>query len=143
MSYITRADIEAIYGAEFLALLIPVDADIDAAVQAAAVMASGEADLYLSKRLPVPLAAVPAGLIGALADLTCYRLAATHDRLTDEISKRAEQARKLLADIAKGIAGLGTAEPAALTQPGSTGEAAGGSYFESRPRNFGRERGLP
>jgi phage gp36-like protein len=146
MTYITRADIEAIYGAEFLAILVPADGTIDPIVSAAAELASGEADLYLCKRYPVPLPVVPPGLKVAIIDLACYRLASTHDRLTEEISERAKTARKLLADIAAGKAGLGTAEPdqGSGAAPGENGAASDdGAFFDSRPRNFGRERGLP
>lgn len=141
MAYITRADIEAIYGATFLALLVPADADLDAVATHAAGLASGEADLYLCKRYPVPLALVPDGLKVAVIDLACYRLASSHDRLTEEISERAKTARKLLEAIAAGKAGLGAAEPSAATEsPGENGASSSdGAFFEARPRNF---RGL-
>jgi phage gp36-like protein len=145
MSYITRADIEAIYGARQLELLVPAEGDPDAFVGQAAELASGEADLYLCKRYTVPIAPVPRGLVAAIVDLACYRLAVTHDRLTEEIAERAKVARKLLTDIAAGKAGLGEAEPAGAGEnPGENGaSSADGAYFDSRPRNFGRERGLP
>lgn len=142
MAYITRADIEAIYGADFLALLIPANVDVDATAGRAASLASGEADLYLCKRYTVPLALVPDGLKVAVIDLACYRLASTHDRLTEEITERAKTARKLLEAIAAGRAGLGVAEPSAATEsPGENGASSSdGAFFGARPRNF---RGLP
>lgn len=146
MAYITRADIEAIYGEAFLALLTPADADIDLVVSRAASLASGEADLYLCKRYPVPLTVIPEGLKVSLIDLACHRLASTHDRLTEEISERAKTARKLLEAIAAGKAGLGAAEPAQSPgeAPGENGAASDdGAFFASRPRQFGREKGLP
>lgn len=144
MAYITRADIEAIYGAEQLAILVPAGAGFDATVTRAASLASGEADLYLCKRYTVPLASVPDGLKAAIIDLTCYRLASTHDRLTDEISERAKSARKLLADIAAGKAGLGTSEPQGASESPATENGASspdGAFFEAQPRRFGR--GIP
>ena len=143
MSYVTRADIEAIYGAEFLALLVPAGAALDATVSRAASLASGEADLYLCKRYTVPLAIVPEGLKAAVVDLACHRLASTHDRLTEEISERARIARKLLEAIAAGKAGLGAAEPGGAGETPATvnGEASeDGAFFEAEPRQFGRRR---
>lgn len=142
MAYITRADIEAIYGPSFLAMLVPADADIDAVTLEAASLASGEADLYLCIRYTVPLVLVPNGLKVAVIDLACYRLASSHDRLTEDISERAKTARKLLESIAAGKAGLGVAEPDSATEsPGENGAASSdGAFFGARPRNF---RGLP
>lgn len=140
MAYITRADIEAIYGAAFLALLAPPGSDLDAVTGRAADLASGEADLYLSRRYAVPLPLVPDGLKIAVIDLACYRLAAGHDRLTEEVAERARAARKLLEAIAAGKAGLGTAEPSGATEPpGENGASSeDGSYFSARARLFGR-----
>jgi phage gp36-like protein len=143
-SYITRADIKAIYGEAFLTLLTPDDAEIDGVVERAASLASGEADLFLCKRYTVPLTVIPEGLKVSIIDLACYRLAATHDRLTDEIAERARVARKMLEAIAAGKAGLGIAEPSIGEEPGQAGAMSGdGAAFASRPRHFGRERGLP
>lgn len=144
MTYITRADIEAIYGAEFLAILVPDGSTIDAAVAQAGTIASGEADLYLCKRYVLPLASVPDGLKMAVIDLACYRLAVTHDRLTDEISQRAKDARKLLEAIAAGKAGLGLAEPQGTGEtPATTNGASSGdgAFFEAEPRRFSRRIG--
>jgi phage gp36-like protein len=81
-----------------------------------------------------------------LVDLACYRLAVTHDRLTEELTERAKVARKTLEMIAAGKAGLGIAEPATGGEPAPGGAGISsddGAYFTSRERNFGRERGLP
>ncbi|KAF0231663.1 MAG: hypothetical protein FD175_571 [Beijerinckiaceae bacterium] len=89
----------------------------------------------------MPLTIVPDGLKVAVIDLACYRLASTHDRLTEEITERAKTARKLLEAIAAGKAGLGTAEPQGQAEtPGENGASSSdGAFFEARPRNF---RGL-
>lgn len=142
MAYITRADIEAIYGPAFIAGLVPDDIDADTAITTAADIATSEAELYLCRAYTVPLTDVPPALSAAIVDLACYRLAVTHDRLTEEITERAKLARALLKDIATDKAGLGTAEP----ETSSIGEATGpngasspdGSYFTARPRLFGR-----
>lgn len=143
MAYITRADIEAIYGAAFLERLLPDDVDPDTAVEKAAGIATSEAEAYLCKTYTVPLAEVPEALMASIVDLACYRLAATHDRLTEEITERAKMARAFLKDIASDKAGLGTAEPGAAPgaeSPGENGASSpDGAFFISRPRNF---RGL-
>lgn len=142
MAYITRADIEAIYGAAFLAVLVPEDVDTDTAVATAADIATSEAELYLCRAYTVPLAEVPPALVAAVVDLACYRLAVTHDRLTEEITERAKLARALLKDIATDKAGLGTAEPdtSPIGEPTGPNGASSpdGSYFSARPRLFGR-----
>lgn len=140
MAYITRADIEAVYGPAFLSVLLPEDVDADTAIESAAEIAGSEADLYLCKAYSVPLAEVPPALKAAIINLACYTLAATHDRLTEEMTQRAKDARALFKDIASDKAGLGTAEPASAPQteaPGENGAASiDGAFFSSRPRAF-------
>lgn len=142
MAYITRADIEAIYGADRLAILLPEDGDANAVVEAAADIASSEADLFLCKSYDVPLAEVPSALKAAIIDRAIYRLAADHARLTDEITTRAKAAMDLFKDISKDNAGLGTAEPVAASPAEPAGvngaSSSDGAFFSSRPRLFGR-----
>lgn len=142
MSYIARADIEAIYGTENLLRLIPDGMAPDTVINRAIADACGEADLYVGKQMSVPLVIVPAGLKALLIDLAFYRIAITHDRLTDEMSERAKAARRTLENIATGKASLGEAEPSAAPEapgPNSIG-SPDGAYFGARPRLFGRDR---
>lgn len=142
MAYITRANIEAIYGPERLAILLPEGVDPDVAIEAAAEIASSEADLFLCKSYTVPLAEVPAGLRAAIIDRALYRLAATHDRLSEELTQRGKDAMALFKAISKDDAGLGTAEPASAPAAEPAGEngasSPDGAFFAARPRLFGR-----
>jgi phage gp36-like protein len=125
VSYCTRTDIQTIYGAPFVQRVLPdlglpedaapevVGAAEDAVIARACAEAGAEIDGYLGRRYRLPLAAVPEHLTAIAVDIAVYRMANTHDRLSDEISKRYENARKTLRDIADGKAGLGLAEPAA------------------------------
>lgn len=142
MAYIARADIEAIYGTDNLLRLIPDGMDPDVVINRAIADACGEADLYVGKQMAVPLVTVPAGLKALLIDLAFYRIAITHDRLTDEMSERAKAARRTLENIATGKASLGEAEPQQATESAGTNGAASpdGAFFSARPRLFGRTR---
>lgn len=140
MPYIARADIEAIYGTDNLLRLVPDDATADGTINRAIADACGEADLYIGKQMPVPLAIVPAGLKAAIIDLAFYRLAITHDRLTEEMTERAKSARRIFNDIATGKISLGEAETPASQEPAGENGASSpdGAYFGARPRLFGR-----
>lgn len=140
MAYITRADIEAIYGANNLARLVPTGADATLAIATAIDQACGEADMYVGVQVAVPLDVVPEGLKAALIDLAYYRLGITHDRLTEEMSERAKAARKLLGDISSGKASLGLPVPEGAAEPAGPNGASSpdGAYFSARPRLFGR-----
>lgn len=142
MAYIARADIEAIYGTDNLLRLIPDGMTPDVVINRAIADVCGEADLYVGKQLAVPLATVPAGLKALLIDLAFYRIAITHDRLTDEMSERAKAARRTLENIATGKASLGEAEPQQASEPAGVNGAASpdGAFFAARPRLFGRDR---
>lgn len=141
MPYIARADIEAIYGTDNLLRLIPDGMNADSVIAAAIAHTCGEADLYIGVQQSVPLLVVPDGLKSAIIDLAFYRIAITHDRLTEEMSERAKAARRLFENIANGKASLGETEPA--TAPETSGEnsvsSPDGAYFGARPRLFGRD----
>lgn len=108
MAYATQTDIETIYGADALYV---ADRDGDGVADAAAVTraldaAGAEIDTYLAVRYALPLVSIPAMLMQLAVDIALYRLAASHDVLTDEHRVRYEDAIKLLDRIAKGTAGL-------------------------------------
>lgn len=140
MPYIARADIEAIYGTDNLLRLIPDGMDPDVVIAQAIQHACGEADLYVGVQQAVPLQTVPDGLKAAIIDLAFYRIAITHDRLTDEMSERAKAARRLLENISTGKASLGEAEPTTAPETAGPNSVASpdGAYFGARPRLFGR-----
>jgi phage gp36-like protein len=140
MPYIARADIEAIYGTDNLLMLVPDGANAEATIARAITDACGEADLYIGKQHPVPLAIVPDGLKAAIIDLAFYRMAITHDRLTEEMSERAKAARRIFENIASGKISLGAAEPISSQEPAGPNGASSpdGAYFGARPRLFGR-----
>ncbi len=142
MPYLSRADIEAIYGAENLLRLIPDGVEPGPVIEQAILQACGEADLSLGMQRAVPLERVPEGIKAAILDLAFYRLAITHDRLTDEMRERARAARRLFENIAAGRISLGEAEPGLASLPASADSAASadGAFFEARPRLFRRGR---
>lgn len=139
MAYATKADIETIYGGEFIADLLPPDiADADQAIAAALANASAEIDGYLSARYTLPLAGQPDVLKRPAIDIAAYILANRHSRLTDTMVERYKQAIDYLKLMAQGKAGLGRDEPRI---EGAAGEGAtGGSAFSAEPRRFGRGR---
>ncbi|MGL5447445.1 MAG: phage protein Gp36 family protein [Rhabdaerophilum sp.] len=141
MPYIARADIEAIYGTDNLLRLIPDGMSADVVINQAITHACGEADLYVGVQQAVPLLVVPDGLKAAIIDLAFYRIAITHDRLTEEMSERAKTARRLLENIAAGKASLGEGQVSSASEatgPNSVG-SPDGAYFGARPRLFGRD----
>ena len=140
MPYIARAEIEAIYGTDNLLRLVPDGMSADVVIARAIEQACGEADLYIGRQVKVPLTLVPVGLKAAIIDLAYYRMAITHDRLTEEMSERAKAARRLFEAIAAGKVSLGEAEPAGPAESGGANRAASadGAYFAARPRLFRR-----
>lgn len=91
--------------------------------------ASSEMDSYLASRYRLPLPVDPPVLKVVCADIARYRL--YEDKATEEVTKRADDARAWLKDVAKGYAHLDlgpTEAPAA--QPGS---------FQANDRVFTRE----
>ena len=59
MAYASKADIETLWGADFLSDLLPEDVDVDAAIATALRFASAEIDAHLSARYELPLADLP------------------------------------------------------------------------------------
>lgn len=104
MAYATQTDIEELYGAD---ALVAADRDGDGVADAPAVTralsdASDEIDTYLAVRYAVPLAEVPAIVRQLAVDLSLYRLALTEDVLTEELTRRRDEAIKSLQRLADG-----------------------------------------
>tara|TARA_R110002124_G_scaffold284368_1_gene461511 strand:- start:29318 stop:29746 length:429 start_codon:yes stop_codon:yes gene_type:complete len=139
MVYATRADIEELWGLEFIQSLMPQDLAeepaLGAAVAGALDRASEEIDAHLSARYSVPLATQPLVLVTPCANIAIYVLANRHTALTQTIEDRYGHAIKLLQRIADGKAGLGAQEPKVSTDPDSS---AGGASFTASERQFGR-----
>jgi phage gp36-like protein len=145
MRYATREQLEKVWGAAFVAGLLPADIIADEAddgeapegaiaeaIDGALDLASDEIDLHLSARYTLPLAAPPAVLVTPCANIAVYILANRHTALTETIEDRYEQATKLLERIADGKAGLGADEPSVAGPDAS----AGGAAFSADERQF-------
>lgn len=135
MTYATKADIETLWGGDFLGDLLPEDVDAASAVATALQFAAGEIDAHLSARYELPLAAPPAILIAPAANIAVYVLANRHSSLTTTIEERYKQAVELLKRIAEGKAGLGAAEPA-ISIDGTSSDS--GAAFFADPRDWRR-----
>lgn len=88
--------------------------------------ASDEIDGYLAGRYALPLATVPANLVGICCDIARYRL--YDDRATEQVTKRYDDAVKYLKALATGTISL---TPSATNEPVP---GAGGA------QSFGNER---
>lgn len=137
--YASRADIEELWGPDFVQDLLPADldgaAEIDAAITAGLARAGEEIDAHLSARYSVPLQVRPRVLVTPCANIAVYILANRHTALTTTIEDRYKHAIDLLKRIADGKAGLGADEPKVTADPKSS---AGGATFVANPRQFGR-----
>lgn len=140
MPYATRADIEDLWGAEFVTDLLPEDVDADAAISGAIDRASAEIDTHLSARYETPIAGQPAALVTPAVSIAVYNLAIRHSTLTTTIEDRYKQAVELLKRIADGKAGLGADEPSVESSDPNT--SSGGASFSANERVFSR-RTLP
>ncbi|MBB4302349.1 phage gp36-like protein [Rhodobium orientis] len=142
MIYASKADIEALYGPDFLTDILPGEmtepADIDAAVANALSAASEEIDEYLSARYRLPLKSAPSNLRRPAIDIAVYVLANRHSSLTEDIRQRYEDATARLKRIADGKSGLGTSEPR-IDGGGSTTATGSGADFTAEPRRFTRD----
>ena len=106
MGYATLNDIIAIYGKDHLHIADRNnDGKIDEeAVQRALDLASGEIDSYIGVRYPLPLKGSPAPLTQICVDIAIYRLARSHDVLSEEMKSRYEQSVTHLKAISAGRA---------------------------------------
>lgn len=120
MTYATQSDLVARFGLPELILLTdradPPAGSIDATVVAAA-LADAEAviDGYLAERYSLPLASVPAMLVGIACDLARFRLHTAE--ATDAVKERNDQATGTLRDIARGLVTLQVAGAAPVETP--------------------------
>ena len=120
MTYATQPDLVTRFSERELIQLTDRDNvlnAIDAAVLAGALLdADSEIDAYLQPRYTLPLASVPRVLVNIACDITRYRL--YDDRSTEQVTRRYEDAIKLLVKIGKGEVGLGldaVAQPTVVT----------------------------
>lgn len=103
---------------------------VAAVLDAAGVAADAIIDTHLSGRYQLPLASVPTVLISIGADLRRFNL--YDDAAPEQITKRYDEAMKLLRAIAKGEISLG------LTAAGDAPGPAGTAQMESGGRVFDR-----
>lgn len=129
--YATKQDIIDLHGAEFLFLIAHRGEEEDlsgpltnAAIVDALSHASSEADSFISRRYPTPVQSPPTIVRSHVINIACHQLASTHDRMTEIIRQRYEDALRWLRDLAKGNAdlpggddgtGTGTPQPAPET----------------------------
>lgn len=99
------------------------------AIERAIADASAEIDTYLVSRYTLPLATVPRVLINVCCDVARYRL--YEDRATEQVSKRYDDAIKLLTKLSTGQIGLGND---VLQQP--VPSSGGGPEFTTPARVF-------
>uniref|UniRef100_UPI00058540BF DUF1320 domain-containing protein n=1 Tax=Bartonella queenslandensis TaxID=481138 RepID=UPI00058540BF len=123
MAYASKRLIEELWGVEFLIDLCGMDEHSDPvllekAIGLALEQASGEIDVHLSHRYPVPIAGQPAALGMICVNIAVYNLAIRHTALTTTIEDRYKQAVDLLKRIAEGKAGLGVDEPKIMSEDG-------------------------
>ena len=108
--YATLDDMTAAFGLDELVAITDrdhTDAVDEALVAASLVRASSEADSYLARRYPVPVAApVPPVLVAAVCDIARYRLTGGPASETDPILERYRQTIKWLERVADGKADL-------------------------------------
>lgn len=93
--------------------------------------ADAEIDARLQARYALPLASVPRLLVNAACDIARYRL--YDDRATDQVTRRFEDAIKLLDRIGRGELQLGL-DPAQQATPSTAG-----AHVQAVPRTFSRD----
>lgn len=132
--YATQADMVARFSLVELIQLTDRDhtaSEVDADVlERALADADAEVDARLQARYALPLASVPRLLVNIACDITRYRL--MDDRATDQVTRRYDDAIKLLDRIAKGQLSLGL-DAAATATPVVDGPA-----YTAAPRVFSR-----
>lgn len=93
--------------------------------------ADAEIDARLQPRYALPLASVPRLLVNIACDIARYRL--YDDRATDQVTRRYDDAIKLLDRIGRGELQLGL-DPAQQPTPSNAG-----AHVQGVPRTFGRD----
>ncbi|WP_208436003.1 gp436 family protein [Bartonella phoceensis] len=140
MAYANKILIEELWGQDFLDDLCGMAENsdrgvLDQAIARALEQASGEIDVHLSHRYPVPIAGQPMALGMICVNIAVYNLAIRHTALTTTIEDRYKQAVDLLKRIAEGKAGLGVDEPKIMSEDGPICD---GAFFTAKPRVMGR-----
>lgn len=105
-----------------------VDAIDDTVLTRALQDADAEIDAYLTPRYTLPLATAPRILVNAACDVARYRL--YEDRSTEHVTKRYDDAIKLLKMVSRGEISLGLDEAQQPTP------SAGGVQFTTSGRVF-------
>lgn len=135
MSYATKQDMTDRFSETELIQLTDrtgtLDAIDDTVLARAIDDADAEVDAHLQARYSLPLASVPRILINAACDIARYRL--YEDRSTEHVTKRYEDAVKLLRMIGKGEVSIGLDTNQAVTP------TTGGPQFDSPGRVFTRD----
>ena len=135
MTYATQLDLVERFGNTELVQLTDRTGqvgDIDATMVARALLdADAEIDGYLAARYTLPLVTVPRLLVGVACDIARYRL--YDDRATDQVTRRYDDAVKLLVKIGRGEVLLGLDVTGQAAPP-----VAGGAMAESAGRVFSR-----
>ena len=140
MTYATRADIEAIYGAGQLETLVAADVDLDEAVARALADAGAQMDPYLRKRYRLPLPPVASAMLRACAiDIACWQLASSIDRISEQIEKRFKLRLDFLRELAAGKIELAELDEFLITPPGDGTIGSGsdsGAAFSADARRW-------
>jgi len=134
--YCTQADMTERFGEQMVTQLTDREnlGVVDASVLDAAIAdASAEIDMYLAGRYALPLSSIPLTLTRLACLLTRDVLATGSDVSDERWSKQADDARKLLREIAAGKVSLGVD---ALAQSPAGGDTA---QMESGGRIWGRD----
>ncbi|MEL8055037.1 MAG: phage protein Gp36 family protein [Pseudomonadota bacterium] len=108
--YATRADMEALYGADDVALWATrsrEDGPSETSIEGALNDSAGFIDTHLASRYKLPLRAPAPVLQRPCIDIAVYYLANTASRATEDIRQRYEDAVSLLKRLANGTATLG------------------------------------
>lgn len=135
MTYATRADIEELFGTEYITDLFDDGVDENQALASALSRASAEINTHLSARYDTPISGQPEALKTPCINIAIYNLAVRHTHLTEAIRERYKDSVDLLKRIADGKAGLGEDEPK-VSSDSNTSD--GGASFSANTRLFSR-----
>jgi phage gp36-like protein len=119
-TYATRNDIATKYGERFLVSISDRNRDgqsDDVSINRALDDAEELINSFLGAEYDLPLSPVPPVLRNCCVDMAVYQLCITHDKLTDEKTKRNEQCLAWLALIAEGTIVLGVDDEPASSTP--------------------------
>lgn len=135
MPYATQADVTDRFSTVELTQLTDRDNTVNAidatVLERALLDADAEIDARLQGRYALPLARVPRLLVNIACDIARYRL--YDDRATDQVTRRYEDAIRLLDKIGKGEVSLGLDASIQPTPP------TGGPSYTNAARVFSRD----